>query len=150
MTRKEQRGKKRSGWTRWLAAGFLVAFVASSALAGFAFVWCIPLGQAKLACCCHVATQLDGAQSLDTGAPKLAPAPCCEVRKVDALTSAETPRHALPDIAAPAVCVLPPAQALFPAPAGHAAPLFAAPAPLPEGRAPPLIQLYKRHLRFLI
>lgn len=139
----------RPAWMRWLAAAFLLAFVVSSALAGLSYVWCIPLGHARLACCCPPAAAQDEASpATDDGEPRFTGAPCCEARRVDALAASEAPRDALAGVAAPAAVLLPLPVLEVAAPV-HAVPLVVAAPPVPESRGPPPVPLYKRYSRFL-
>ena len=141
----------RFGWRRWLSIGFLVAFVASFALAGFSIVFCRSMGQAKLSCCCPAAaTQQDGQAAARESGPRLDRAPCCETRPFDsASASSSAASDPSPAVAPASVAVLPPSVA----PVADSRPrdllVIRQERPLPQGRAPPPLAVHLRTVRLL-
>jgi len=143
--------RSRFGWRTVMSAGFLVAFVASFALAGFSYVFCLSMGHAQTVCCCHAASAQSGAQaSQEEQGPTFSRAPCCEARHFEAAqASSSVPRDPAPAIAAPVAILLSDIVPVVSVRAPRA--VFGAPAlrPLPQGRAPPPTAVHLATVRLL-
>ena len=141
----------RFGWRRWLSIGFLVAFVASFALAGFSIVFCRSMGQAQLSCCCHGAgAQQDGQAVAGDKGPQLDRAPSCETRHFDsATTTSSAASDPSPAVAPASVAILPPGVALVADSRARDLLVIRQERPLPQGRAPPPLAVHLRTVRLL-
>lgn len=143
--------RSRIGWRSVVSLGFLVAFIASFALAGFSYVFCLSVGHAQTVCCCHAASAQarDQASEKDSG-PTFERAPCCEARHFEAAqSSSSVPRDPAPAVAAPVAVLLAdivPAVAVF---VPRAVPAAAQERPLPQGRAPPPTAVHLATVRLL-
>lgn len=139
----------RFGWRGLLSLGFLITFVASFALAGFSYMFCLSVGRVQTVCCCHAASA-QHQLSKDEGGPTISRAPCCETRHFEASTSSSsTPRDPAPAIAAPVVALLSDAIPVIEAAVPRAVSVDARERRLPLGRAPPPTAVHLRTVRLL-
>jgi hypothetical protein len=121
-----------------LLASVLAASLAGAAItAGWSFVFCAPMAEARMHCCCPTPSR-----TADTIARA-----CCDERSVPALPGAETAADGPPEtVAAPLLAVLPLSSLLGGLP-GDEARLGAT---LREARAGPAERLHRANSVFLL
>lgn len=147
-----QRAGKRvhGGWRGILSVAFLAAFVASFALAGFSYMFCLSVGRVQTVCCCHAARSAVETLGSERQGPSLDRAPCCETRHFAAAqASSSVPRDPAPAIGAPPVVLAAEITPSVPVFVPRALPVISLERPLPLGRAPPPAAVHLQTVRLL-
>lgn len=133
---KHVRARGRSGVRRGIAAIAAIALAAAACAQGWSYVWCAPMQEARLSCCCPTSHDRDAIRSA-----------CCDDRSVPALASAELSGPTSSADAAPLALVLPLSALFGPPPVARelaTRPLLA------EARAGPAQRVHARHSVFLL